>query len=138
MVTLIIGIILIIFGILSLHKSSLTKKFYNSIKSGEKKEYKKTLGTVICDAYCISDATEIAKAVTPIVEYEVNGEKYETQNPILETGAELPVGTKVYVWYKKSDPKVAILGTQLGSHSFTKILGILLIFFGIMLVILSV
>ena len=63
--------------------------------------------------------------------YEVNGEKYETLNRILETGAELPVGTKVYVWYKKDNPNQAILGTELESYSFKKILGFLLVAIGI-------
>lgn len=88
------------------------------------------------DAYLIQSASDLIKPVTPIVEYEVKGETYETMNPILETGAELPVGTKVYVWYKKDNPKQAILGTELESHSSSKFLGMLLIAFGIMLLLL--
>lgn len=137
MIMLVIGLILIAIGILCLYKSSLTKYFYKNIENGKNQEYKKTVGVVICDAYSSSD-TELNKPVTPIVEYEVNGEKYETQNPILEIGAELPVGTKVYVWYKKNNPKVSVLGTELESHSFKSMLGILLIGFGIIFIFLNI
>lgn len=138
MVTLIMGILLIIFGILSFCKSHLRKNFYKKIKNNEIAGYKKTTGVVICDAYDITDVDEVAKPVTPIVEYEVNGEKYETQNPTLETGAELPVGTKVQVWYKKDNPIDSILGTELESHSFYTILGVLLVFFGLLFVFLNI
>ena len=138
MFMLIIGIVLIIIGFISLYKSRLSKKFYQNIKDGKMSEYKRIVGTVICDAYSIQSASDLIKPVTPIVEYEVNGETYETMNPILETGAELPVGTKVYVWYKKGNPKQAILGTELESHSSSKFLGILLIVFGIMFIIVGI
>lgn len=138
MLMLIVGVILIIIGFISLYKGKLSKQFYQKIKNGKIKDYKKIVGTVICDAYSIDSATDLIKPVTPIVEYKVNGETYETTNPILETGAELPVGTKVYVWYKKDNPKQAILGTELESHSFSKLLGILLIAFGIIFLIVEI
>lgn len=138
MFMLIIGIVLIIVGFTSLYKGRLSKEFYQNIKDGKMTQYKRIIGTVICDAYSIQSASDLIKPVTPIVEYEVNGETYETMNPILETGAELPVGTKVYVWYKKDDPKQAILGTELESHSSSKFLGILLIAFGIMFLVVGI
>lgn len=138
MFMLIIGIVLIIIGFTSLYKGRLSKEFYQNIKDGKMTEYKRIIGTVICDAYSIRSATDVIKPVTPIVEYEVNGETYETMNPILETGAELPVGTKVYVWYKKDNPKQAILGTELESHSSSKFLGMLLIAFGIMFLVVGI
>ena len=138
MFMLIIGIVLIIIGFASLYKGRLSKEFYQNIKDGKMTEYKRIVGTVICDAYSIQSASDLIKPVTPIVEYEVNGETYETMNPILETGAELPVGTKVYVWYKKDNPKQAILGTELESHSSSKFLGMLLIAFGIMFLVVGI
>lgn len=138
MFMLIIGIVLILIGFISLYKGRLSKEFYQNIKDGKMTQYKRIIGTVICDAYSIQSASDLIKPVTPIVEYEVNGETYETMNPILETGAELPVGTKVYVWYKKGDPKQAILGTELESHSSSKFLGLLLIAFGIMFIVVGI
>lgn len=138
MFMLIVGIILIITGFVSLYKGRMSKIFYQNIKAGKIKEYKKIIGTVICDAYDIESVSDLIRPVTPIVEYEVNGETYETMNPILETGAELPVGTKVYVWYKKDNPKKAILGTALENHLSRKLLGIILIAFGIIFVILGI
>ena len=138
MIMLIIGMILNIIGILCLYKSSLTKDFYKKIKNGTNKEYKKTIGVVICEAYEISSVAEINKMVTPIVEYEVEGEIYEAQNPVLKIGGELPVGTKVYVWYKKNNPKIAVLGTELESYKYKKMIGILLIVFGIMFIFLNI
>lgn len=138
MFMLIVGVVLIIIGFTSLYKGRLSKEFYQNIKDGKMTDYKKIIGTVICDAYAIESASDLIKPVTPIVEYEVNGETYETGNPILETGAELPVGTKVYVWYKKDNPKQAILGTELESHSSSKMLGILLIAFGIMFIVVGI
>lgn len=136
MLALIIGTILIVIGITSLYRSILSREFYRKLKDGHLKEYKKITGTVICDAYYAGD-TDVIKPVTPIVEYEVNGKKYEAQNAILEVGAELPIGTKVYVWYKKDNPNQAILGTELESHLSRKILGITMLFFGIILILIG-
>jgi len=138
MIWLILGIILIIFGIRNLYKSSLLKKFYDKVRGGKINEYQKTTGIVICDAYYLSDSTEPMKPVTPIVEYEVNGEKYETQNPILETNAELPVGTRMCVWYRKDNPSQAILGTELESHFSVKLFGFSMIAFGVLLVLVGI
>lgn len=137
MIMIFVGIILIVSGILCLYKSMLHKEFYEKVQNGKLSEYQKTIGVVICDAYHISDVTEINKPVTPIVEYEVKGEKYEAQNPTLETGAELPVGTKVYVWYKKDNPKISILGTELDSYFSKKLSGFVLIAFGLIFVLLN-
>ncbi len=124
-------IIMIMIGIYFIIRANSLKNFYEKIKDGNISEYKKTVGIVVCDAYSIDDEKKVTKLVTPIVEYTVNGEKYETMNRVLETGAELPVGTRLYVWYKKEDPKQAILGTELESSSFEKLAGVLLIWFGI-------
>lgn len=132
------GIILVIIGIYFLYLSSSRRKFYKNVENGNLNDYKKIIGTVICDAYYLEDSTEIIKSVTPIVEYEVDGKTYETQNSVLEVGAELPVGTKVYVWYKKDDPKNAVLGTKLGDFSFFEIFGVFLIAIGLVLVLFNI
>ena len=134
MIWLILSIILICFGIRTLYKSSLAKKFYDNVKEEKISEFKKVTGVVICDAYNLIDSTDFAKPVTPIVEYEVNGKKYEAQNSILKTGAELPVGTKVCVWYKKDNPKFAILGTELKNYYSIRLFGIIMITFGILFI----
>lgn len=131
---LIFSIIGIMIGIYLMIKSNSLKDFYEKLEKGKVSEYKKIIGTVICDAYDVENSAEIPsrRPVTPIVEYIVDGEKYETMNRILQTGAELPVGTRMYVWYKKDDPKQAILGTELKSFSFEKLFGAFLICFGTM------
>lgn len=134
----IIGIVLILVGILFIKKGLSLKKFYGDLEDGKKSDYKKIIGTVICNAYSIDDATEVLKSVTPIVEYEVNGQKYETQNRVLETGAELPVGTKIYLWYKKDNPKQAILGLELNSVYFERRMGSFLIVIGIIFVMMCI
>ena len=138
MIWLILGIILVVFGIRHLYKGSLLKGFYDNIRDAKISEYKKVTGIVICDAYYASDSAEVVKPVTPIVEYEVNGEKYEAQNPILKTGAELPVGTKVCVWYKKDNPKNAILGNELDNYFSVKLFGFSMIAFGIIFILLGI
>ena len=138
MIGLVLGIILIVIGIRKLYKSSLLREFYNTFKEGKRFEYKKIVGTVIAAGCYAEDLLEINKPSTPIVEYEVNGEKYEAQNPILETGAELPVGTKMYVWYKKDDPRIAVLSTELESYLTTRFIGITLIGFGLLFILASI
>lgn len=138
MVLLILGIILVIIGVRLLYKGSLLKDFYNNVRNGKISEYKRTTGIVICDAYDIEDAAETVKKVTPIVEYEVNGEKYETQNPVLKTGAELPVGTKMCVWYRKDDPRKAILSTELDNYFAVRLFGLSITAFGIMIILLGI
>ena len=138
MIWLILGIILVVFGVRHLYKGSLLKNFYDNVRGGKISEYKKVTGIVICDACYASDLTDLTKPVTPIVEYEVNGEKYETQNPILRTGAELPVGTRVCVWYKKDNPSSAILGTELDNYFSVRLFGFSMIAFGILFILLSI
>lgn len=132
MIWLILGIILVIFGVRNLYKSSLLKSFYDNVREGKRNEYKKITGIVICDACYASDLADLTKPVTPIVEYEVNGEKYEAQNPILKTGAELPVGTRVCVWYKKDNPREAVLGIELESYFSARLFGFSMIAFGLL------
>ena len=138
MICLILGIILIIIGVRLLYKSSLLKDFYNNVRNGKISEYKRTTGIVICDAYDVEDATEAVKKVTPIVEYKVNGETYETQNPVLKTGAELPVGTKMCVWYRKDDPRNAVLSTELDHYFDVRFFGFIIMAFGIMIFLLGI
>lgn len=136
---LIIGNIMVIAGIYFIIKSNAAKKFYREIKNNDNiAEYKKTVGTVICDAYMPGEKDTTIKAVTPIVEYIVDGEKYETMNRTLENGAELPVGTKMFVWYKKNRPNEAILGTELESATAEKIFGTILILLGIVFFIIAI
>ena len=132
---MILGIILIIIGVGILIKGILRNNLYKELKSDKKKEYIKTTGTVICDAYPINEAANLNKGITPIVSYKVNGEEYEAQNRILETSGELPVGTKVIVWYKKDNPKEAILGTSLNDNFFEKNIGVFIIAIGILFII---
>lgn len=138
MIWLILGIILVVFGVRHLYKGSLLKNFYDNVRGEKISEYKKVTGIVICDACYASDLTDLTKPVTPIVEYEVNGEKYETQNPILRTGAELPVGTRVCVWYKKNNPSSAILGAELDNYFSVRLFGFSMIAFGILFILLSI
>lgn len=113
---LVVGIVSIVGSILLYVKCIMTKISNSKITKGKNGDFIKTTGVVICDAYDSHDATDINKPVTPIVEYEVNGEKYEAANSVLETGAELPVGYKVTVWYKKDNPKIAVLATDLANY----------------------
>lgn len=138
MLMLILGIVLLLSGITFLYRSRLSKKFYTNLKDGKIHDYEKVVGTVICDAYASDSRSNLAKPVTPIVEYIVNGEHYETQNAILETGAELPVGTKMYVWYQKENPSQAVLGTELENHSLQAMFGMLMLAFGVILVLLGI
>ena len=138
MIWLTLGIILVIIGVILLYKSSVLKDFYNNVRLGKVSEYKKVTGVVICDAYYARDSAETVKPVTPIVEYEINGEKYEAQNSILKTGAELPVGTKVCVWYKKDNPRNAILGTELDNYFAVRLFGFSITAFGILFILLSI
>ena len=130
MIILLVGIILIIIGIFFLYKGSLRKSFYKKLADGKISEYKKTTGIVICDAYHVNDTSEPVKNVTPIVEYEVKGEKYETQNSLLKSDGEVPVGTKMCVWYKVSKPNIAILGSDIYNYYFKISLGIILVILG--------
>ena len=138
MIMLVIGIIFIIISLLVYLKANSFKKFKNALVSEDKKDFKKTVGTVICNAYHISDAAELNKPVTPIVAYEVNGNKYEAQKATLSNDAELPVGTKIYLWYKKSDPNVAILGIDLDKDFKNKFLATALLVFGILFIIIRI
>ena len=113
---LVMGIVSIVGSILLYVKCITTRISNKRIIKGQTGNFIKTTGVVICDAYDSHDATDINKPVTPIVEYEVNGEKYEAANSVLETGAELPVGYKVTVWYKKDNPKIAVLATDLANY----------------------
>jgi hypothetical protein len=132
MILLIIGIFFVIAAFILFSKSIRLKHFNKNIENN--KDFNRTIGTVICDAYHINEATKINKAVTPIVEYEVNGEKYEAANSVLETGAELPVGVKVVVWYKKHNPKIAVLGSDLANYSIYILIGVFLLIFGSMFI----
>ena len=132
MIILILGIIFVIVSFILFYKSIRLKHFNKNIENN--KDFNRTIGTVICDAYHISSATKINKPVTPIVEYEVNGEKYEAMNTNLETGAELPVGTKVVVWYRKDNPKISVLGSDLANYGIYILIGVFLLIFGSMFI----
>ena len=134
---LIVGLILIISGFIHFYKNRLTKKFYQNIKNKKTNDYVKVTGTVVCCAYSTTSSSFHSRPTTPIVEYEVDGEIYEIQNSVLKTGNILPVGAKVYVWYKKNEPKQAILDTELDGYYSTEMFGVIMIFFGIIAILLS-
>ena len=138
MMFIFIGVLLIILGILFIIGSSEFLKFYKKLKNGKLSNYSKVVGVVICDAYSVHNSGELIKPVTPIVEYEVAGKKYEAMNSVLENDAELPVGTKVYVWYDKNNPAKYILGTETSNYLNYKLVGITMIFFGVLLVLLNI
>jgi len=138
MLILILGIVLLIAGIVYVYRARISKEFYIHFKNEKIQDFQKAVGTVIGDAYPADYESKIPKPVTPIVEYMVYSEKYETQNPVLEMNAELPVGTRVYVWYKKDNPSQAILGAEVESHSFQVMFGMLMIAFGVIFLLLGI
>jgi len=116
---LVIGIFFVIIGIIMICIDLYTQKKYREIKKGKSDDYAETIGKVICNAYAKTYVRTAFgnpkdfKVVTPIVEYYVNGEKYEGQNDKLTTNGEIPEGTGVKVWYKKEKPEECILETQI-------------------------
>lgn len=136
MIFLVIGVVLVFVGIRNIYLSVIKKIQYMNIEKGINKEYEKTIGKVICCVYSMnSDRHDDS---SPVVEYEVNGETYETMNKQLHSGGELPIGTKMWLWYKKDNPRDAILGIELGNWLTIKTTGILLILIGILLIIIGI
>ena len=135
---ILLGIAAVIYGIYQIYSGILKKKFYEKLEKGYISEYNKTVGVVICDAYDADESTKLNKAVTPIVEYEVDGEKYEASNSILKTGAELPVGTKMYVWYKKDKPEKSVLGSNLNVMYDLYFTGSAFIVFGLIFILMFI
>ncbi len=144
----VLGMLCILMGIFFLYKAKRWNSLYTALEKGNLKEFEKTIGTVICDAYKYTTIEEHrqggkrnrkkVKVVTPIVEYEVNGTTYEAQNRELQAEGELPVGTQMYVWYKIDKPNEAILGTQIRNNSLEAIIGIFWIIGGILGIISSI
>ena len=132
----VVGILFIVFGFIIILRGYSKNNYIRKIQNS--KNYEKTIGTVVCDAYHMHDSTEQMRAVTPIVEYQVNGETYETCNSQFNTYGELPVDTKVYLWYNKNNPTEAVLGTELKSNLFYNIFGIYFILSGICFIILNI
>lgn len=135
----ILGPLVILEGRKFIRKGKKENKFYKKLENGEFLEYNKVLGIVTGNATYHEDAFSNGalkpggSPVTPIVEYEVNGEKYETINNGLSTGADLPMGTKMWVWYDKNNPKIAHLEFDRSSSSTRYILGTILILVGIVI-----
>lgn len=137
MAMIVLGILFIIAGIFMLLKRNDKNKLYNRLKNGKADDYEETIGTVICDAYKMSegaDGDSFYKMITPIVEYEVNGEKYEGQNEQLSPNGELPVGTKMKVWYRKDNPQDYVLQTELRSYNNWIFYGIICIAVGCIII----
>lgn len=134
MLTLINGLIFIILGLVALYKNIDYKLTYRKIKNS--KDYEKTIGTVICNAYSTTNINQINnRPTTPIVEFEVNGIKYETINRTLINGNQLPEGTKVYLWYKKDNPNEALLATDCSNNSLVlTLIGVGCIFAGLLFI----
>lgn len=131
MITLINGLLFIILGLIALFKNFQYKILFIKIKNS--RNYEKTIGTVICNAYSNSDLNTLERSITPIVEFEVEGVKYEAVNRSVGTHNELPEGTKLYLWYKKDDPNDAWLPTDVAGTSFVlTIIGFGCIFAGLL------
>ena len=124
---LLLSVLSILFSIYAFYKASISIKKMKYIKNN----YKKTIGTVICNAYGIYDSTKVIKAVTPIVEYEVNGQTYEVQNEVLSSDAELKVGTKIYIYYNEKFPTMARISTDLTGVPISILVGNFLFWIGL-------
>lgn len=128
-----LGIMFMVVGIFMFLKSNDKNKLFDKLEKGKLEGYEETIGTVICDAYRMSEGADnefYYRMITPIVEYEVNGEKYEGQNEQLSHNGELPVGVKMRVWYRKDNPRDYILQTELRSYSDWKIWSVICFFVG--------
>lgn len=121
-------------------------KFHKRLENNQESEWENTIGHVVDTAYTYTvpdSSTDISlpfKVITPIVEYEVNGKKYEGQNDRLATsnvkGASLPIGTEVKVYYSKNEPQKCVLKTYIDiekkSYRTSVLLGTIAIIVGIL------
>lgn len=136
LIYIILGILLIFLGICLIKKSNTENNFYKRIEKGEFEEYIKVKGIVTGNvAYyedSFSDGTlkPGGAPVSPVVEYEIDGEKYETTNKNLSTGAELPEGTEVWIWYNKNNPKITHIEYDYSKSSMQNIIGAFIIIIG--------
>ena len=128
-----IGFLCIAAGLIITGAMLSKRKIYKLIKEGNLHNYKKTIGVVTCCAFDPINSADIYWPVTPIVEYEVNGEKYEVRRNSYNIGYEEEVGTKMTVWYNEKDPFVSVLDVDLHDNSFGPflLLGILTFIFGL-------
>lgn len=130
---IIICIIVLAFGIYMLIKGSIRMQLNNLLDKSGIESYNEITGTVVSDAYLKGESKEL---VTPIVEYKVGNKIYEAQNRVLSLGAELPVGTKVNVWYSKSNPSNVVLGSEINNPRPYRLFGIVLVVYSVLLLML--
>lgn len=139
---IVLGMLLMSLGINLILKGNKENNFYNRLENGEFKEYIKVKGTVIGnvayyeDSYPDGTLKPGGAPVSPLVEYEVNGEKYEATNKNLSTGAELPEGTEVWVWYNKNNPKITHIEYDNSRISMRNIIGAFIVLIGIIVLLL--
>lgn len=144
MFKLILGVILILVGVIvflvAIRKDSLDK-LIDDLENGNNNDYVKTIGKVICYGYkwLSTNGTGTGEEYstesifkTPIVEYEVDGEVYEKSGT--NNHEELPVGTRITLWYLREDPKESVLGIDLKKSNpiYGKIISIILILVGVL------
>lgn len=137
---IILGILFIVVGIFMILKRNDKNRLFDKLLKGKAPEYEETVGTVICDAYetRTTDDGPSTRLITPIVEYEVNGEKYEGQNEQLSPNGELPVGLKMKVWYRKDNPRMYVLQSEIEDYNSWWIYSIICFVIGFLLIFLKV
>jgi hypothetical protein len=136
---------LMLIGWLIIIKERPKLKSYQRIQYETGEYYETTIGQVISTEYTTkNDNTQTSTLMTPVVEYKVNGTKYIGKNARLSSNkkeADLPIGTKVKVYYSKTNPQECILQTyldmQIGDFLEALISGIPLVFIGIILLFIS-
>lgn len=132
---IIICVIILMFGIYMLIKGSIRMQINNLLDKSGIESYNETMGTVVSDAYLKGEPKEL---VTPIVEYKVGNKTYEAQNRTLSLDAELPIGTKVNVWYSEDNPSNAVLGSEINNPRPYRLFGIVLVVYSILLLMLFI
>jgi hypothetical protein len=143
----IIATALMIIGWLIIIKERRKVKFYQRVQYEIGKYWETTVGQVISTEYNQQQSTnsqQPSTLMTPVVEYKVNGKKYIGKNARLSSNkkeADLPIGTKVKVYYSKTDPQECILQTyldmEIGDFLEAIVLGAPLVFLGILFLLIS-
>ena len=139
------GVMFIVAGAYMLYKSTSRNRLYKELKVNKLAEYKKTTGKVIANAFELGRKAYNTNSMgpnsrytyyTPVVEYEVDGIKYESRNEQLSKRGKIPVGTEVKVYYKKDDPRMCVLETEMGQYK-SHWIEIVLFIVGIIVIIMS-
>ena len=146
---ILIGLVFIFGGFYMILAKYNVVKFYKRLEYNQESEWENTTGRVVDTAYryvgssFADDNDPATKVMTPIVEYEVNGKKYEGQNDGLASsnvkGASLSIGTEVKVYYLKKEPQKCILKTYIDmtkkSYGKWVLFGIISIVVGVVLLV---